>query len=297
MTENRLTGLGVALVTPFKEDYSIDFDALENLIEHVIDGGTDYIVVLGTTAETPTLNKEEKQAVISFVREKNAGRLPLVLGIGGNNTASVVNEIKETDKSGFLAILSVTPYYNKPSQEGLYRHYKAIAEASKLPIILYNVPKRTGVNLTPETTVRLAKEFSNICGIKEASGNLVQVKEIIEKAPSNFLVISGDDGLTCDFMKLGAHGLISVLANAFPAKISELMRQCEACKFEYAEYLQKSLAPLTSCIFEDGNPCGIKYALSHLHIAKNILRLPLVAVSKEVEYKIKKAAQELFSLE
>lgn len=295
MAEIRLKGLGVALVTPFNEDLSIDYPSLEKLIEHIIEGGCDYIVALGTTAETPTLTKEEKRELTSFIRLKTAGRVPLVIGIGGNNTQGVIEDIKETDTTGYCGILSVTPYYNKPNQEGLYKHYEALANVSQLPIILYNVPKRTGVNLSAKTTIRLATDFPNICAIKEASGDLDQAEEIANTTDGSFLVISGDDGNACEMMQRGGVGLISVLANAFPRQVSDLIRHCEAGKTEYAQRLKEELDPITSHIFEEGNPAGIKSALAHLGLIKNYLRLPLIPVSETVDLKIKKACQQLLS--
>lgn len=282
-------------MTPFNEDLSVDFPSLERLIDHVIEGGCDYIVALGTTAETPTLSKEEKKEIASFVRLKAAGRVPLVIGIGGNNTMGVINEIKETDTSGFCGILSVTPYYNKPNQEGLYCHYKAISRSTQLPLILYNVPKRTGVNLSAKTTIRLASDFPNICAVKEASGDLDQAEEIATHTSDSFLVISGDDGNACEMMQRGGVGLISVLANAFPGKVRDMIHHCEAGKPEYAQMLKKELEPIISHIFEEGNPAGIKSALAHLGIIKNYLRLPLIPVSDSVDLKIKEACRKLLS--
>lgn len=293
MAELRLNGLGVALVTPFNEDLSIDFKSFENLIEYVVEGGCDYIVALGTTAETPTLSIAEKKEIISFVREHTAGRVPLVLGIGGNNTMAVAKEIEETDTAGYSAILSVTPYYNKPTQKGLYEHYKTLAMVSHLPIILYNVPKRTGVNLTADTTIRIANEIPGICGIKEASGDLQQAEQIIKNTPDSFLVISGDDSTACSMMERGGVGVISVLANAVPGKVRDMMHQCASGYPEEASRLQDELTPLMSHIFEEGNPAGIKCALSKLGIIKNFLRLPLIPVSESVAHKIDVALNSL----
>lgn len=290
MAEANINGLGVALVTPFNEDLTIDYEALERLIEHVIDGGCDYIVALGTTAETPTLTKEEKLILTDFIREQSAGRVPLVLGIGGNNTREVCEELTNRDLRGYCAILSVTPYYNKPSQEGLYQHYKQISEASPLPVILYNVPGRTGVNLSASTTIRLANDFSNICAIKEASGNLNQCHEIINGAPQNFKLISGDDSATCELMNMGAKGVISVLANAYPVHMRRLVSLCEACCNKESESMQELLKELISPLFEEGNPAGIKSALADLGIIQNRLRLPLVSVTPYMADKIKTAA-------
>ncbi|MCH5227536.1 MAG: 4-hydroxy-tetrahydrodipicolinate synthase [Muribaculaceae bacterium] len=288
MANLKIDGLGVALITPFKEDLFIDYEALGNIIEHIIKGGVDYIVVLGTTAETPTLTLEEKNELAGFVNRKVNGRLPLVLGIGGNNTASVVNDILTRNLEGYSAILSVAPYYNKPTQEGLYLHFASIVEASPLPILLYNVPGRTGVNLSPRTTLRLAALSDKFCGVKEASGDLTQAKEIIDGAPSHFHVLSGNDSDTAALMKVGSSGVISVLANAFPEKMKKIVDLCKEGKFDEAMENQKKLNTLIGSLFEDGNPAGIKAMLHHLGMAENFLRLPLVPVSKNLESKIKK---------
>ncbi|MCH5235465.1 MAG: 4-hydroxy-tetrahydrodipicolinate synthase [Muribaculaceae bacterium] len=292
MADIRLSGLGVALVTPYKRDLTIDYEALERVIEHIIAGGCDYIVVLGTTAETPTLTKEEKIEIADFVREKVGGRVPLVIGIGGNNTYGLIEDISKRNLRGYTAILSVTPYYNKPTQEGLYQHFKAISESSPLPILLYNVPGRTGVNLTARTTLRLAT-LPNICGIKEASGNIEQSEEIISQCKDKFSLISGDDLLTYSLMKKGAIGVISVLANALPKEVKKLVTLCEERKLEEAEALQKSLNPIIGHLFEEGNPAGVKSMLSKMGLIENVLRLPLVAVSKEVEKKLDEAKKTL----
>lgn len=226
MAEINLKGLGVALVTPFKKDKSVDFEALQRMVEYVLEGQADYIVVLGTTGETPALFPEEKDKIKKTIIQTNAGKVPLILGVGGNNTQAVVNELKEGDFSGFDAILSVVPFYNKPSQEGLFRHYEAIAKASPLPVILYNVPGRTGVNMAAATTLSLAREFDNIIGIKEASGNFLQIEEIIKNKPESFDVISGDDSITYPLMTLGAVGVISVIGNAFPMEFGRMVRLC-----------------------------------------------------------------------
>lgn len=288
MAEFKLEGVGVALVTPFKKDLTIDFDGLTAVIEHVIQGGCNYIVALGTTAETPTLSIEEKILLTDFIRSKVDGRVPLIIGIGGNNTERVVRVIKERDLKGYSAILSVTPFYNKPTQTGLFMHYKKIAENSPLPIILYNVPSRTGVNLTAETTLKLA-EIPNITGIKEASGNLEQIREIIDNKPENFNVISGDDAFTCEIMKRGGSGVISVLANAFPKAILNLTRLCLENRIEEAACAQNKLKDIISHLFEEGNPAGVKCILSLQGLIENNLRLPLVPVSKNTENKIKRS--------
>jgi 4-hydroxy-tetrahydrodipicolinate synthase len=276
MIKNKLTGMCVALVTPFKEDDSIDFDALGQLIEYQIKNGTDYLVVCGTTAETATLSEQESIEITRFVVTKVAGRVPVVLGIGGNNTKLVVEKINNTDLTGIDAILSVTPYYNKPSQEGLYQHYAAIAKASKLPIILYNVPGRTGVNMSAATTLRLANEFKNIVATKEASGNFSQIDEIIKNKPANFMVISGDDGITFPLMTLGAVGVISVIGNAFPREFGRMVRLAQKGDYESARKIHYQFTELIELLFVDGNPAGVKSMLSVMGLINNKLRLPLV---------------------
>lgn len=286
MAEINLNGLGVALITPFHKDLSIDFNALANLIENLISGGTDYIVALGTTAETPTLTVEEKQSIAKFIREKVNGRIPLVIGIGGNSTTNVVKEIRNFDLTGYNAILSVTPYYNKPTQEGLFLHYKAVCDASPIPIVLYNVPGRTGVNMSPATTIKLAEYSEKFIAIKEASGKVDQCEKIIADAPHGFSLISGDDALTYDLMQRGAIGVISVLGNALPHIVKDIIKECVLGHFDRAYSLQNKIHPLITRIFEDGNPSGVKALLAHLGLVQNILRLPLVPVSKNVEEKI-----------
>lgn len=274
-----LRGLGVALVTPFLPDKEIDYEALRNLVEHIICGKADYIVVLGTTGETPTLSPEEREQVRNTVRDAVAGRVPLVLGLGGNCTRSLVNEIKATELSGFSAILSVTPFYNKPSQEGLYQHYAAIAKASPVPVVLYNVPGRTGTNISAATTLRLAKEFDNIIAIKEASGNFKQIEEIINGKPEHFQVISGDDALTYPLITLGAEGVISVVGNAYPQEFGEMVRLCLDGKFQEALPIHYSFSRLYDELFVDGNPAGVKALLHKMGMIHNELRLPLVATT------------------
>lgn len=268
--------MGVALITPFKNDDSIDFEALKRLIEHQIKNGTDYLVVCGTTAETATLTEEEKEEVTRFIIRINAGRLPIVLGIGGNNTRAVVDKVLTEDLSGVDAILSVTPYYNKPSQEGIYQHFRAIATASSLPIILYNVPGRTGVNMTASTTLRLANEFKNIVAVKEASGIFPQIDDIIKNKPDNFVVISGDDGITFPLMTLGAVGVISVIGNAFPYEFSRMVRLALNGQYDAARDIHHRFTELISLLFVDGNPAGVKSILSVMGMIENQLRLPLV---------------------
>lgn len=276
MKSFNLKGMGVAMITPFKQDKTIDFDSLENLIEHLIKGKADYIVALGTTGETPALFPEEKEQLKRFIVKKVDGRIPLVLGVGGNHTMAVVNELLNTDLTGFSAVLSVVPFYNKPSQEGIYRHYKAIAEASPLPVILYNVPGRTGVNMTAQTTIRLAREVENIIGVKEASGNFHQIEEIIKNKPENFQVVSGDDSITYPLMTLGAVGVISVIGNAFPDEFGKMVRLCLRGDFENALPIHFEFTELFNLLFVDGNPAGVKCTLNAMGMIENELRLPLV---------------------
>ncbi len=276
MAHINLKGMGVALITPFKTDKSVDYDALARLLEYQIKNGVDYLVVLGTTAETATLTPQEKKELRSFIAERVNGRVPLVIGIGGNNTMSVVEEIKTTDLSRFSAILSVVPYYNKPSQEGIYQHYSAIASASPLPVILYNVPGRTGVNMTAETTLRLARDHENIIGVKEASGNISQMDEIIKSKNPDFMVISGDDGITFPLLTLGAVGVISVIGNAFPREFSRMVRLALNGDFASALLIHHRFTELFSLLFVDGNPAGVKCLLHEMGYIENELRLPLV---------------------
>lgn len=276
MERINLKGLGVALITPFKEDDSIDYAALGKLIEHLIQNSIDYLVVLGTTAETPTLSTEEKKEVVAFVKQRVNGRVPIVLGVGGNCTSSVVAQLKNDNYDGIDAILSVVPYYNKPSQEGIYQHYKAIAQATELPIILYNVPGRTGVNMTAETTLRIAREFKNVVAIKEASGNIVQMDDIIKNKPSDFMVISGDDGITFPLITLGAVGVISVIGNAFPKEFGRMVRLALNGDYDSALRIHHEFTELFSLLFVDGNPAGVKAMLNAMGYIDNKLRLPLV---------------------
>ena len=276
MERINLKGLGVALITPFKEDDSIDYTALGKLIEHLIQNSIDYLVVLGTTAETPTLSTEEKKEVVAFVKQRVNSRVPIVLGVGGNCTSSVVAQLKNDDYEGIDAILSVVPYYNKPSQEGIYQHYKAIAQATELPIILYNVPGRTGVNMTAETTLRIAREFDNVVAIKEASGNIVQMDDIIKNKPKDFMVISGDDGITFPLITLGAVGVISVIGNAFPKEFGRMVRLALNGDYDSALRIHHEFTELFSLLFVDGNPAGVKAMLNAMGYIDNKLRLPLV---------------------
>lgn len=284
------TGTGVAIVTPFTNKGEVDFSALTKLVEHLIKGRVEYIVVMGTTGESATLSKEEKKQVIDHIVKINKKRLPLVLGVGGNNTAEIVDSLKKDDLSAFSAILSVSPYYNKPSQEGIYQHYKAIAKASPLPIILYNVPGRTSSNMAWDTTIRLAKEFKNIIAIKEASGNLEQCMKIIKHRPDNFLIISGDDNLTLPMIAAGADGVISVVANAYPKDFSDMVRHALIHDLKTAQKLHYKLLEITEQLFADGNPGGIKHVLSLKNITKANVRLPLVEPNDTVKAKLKKLA-------
>jgi 4-hydroxy-tetrahydrodipicolinate synthase len=277
------TGAGVALITPFNADKSIDFVAFEKLIENQIAGGIDYLVVLGTTAETPALSEHEKKEIVRFVIEKNAGRLKIVIGMGSNNTLSLVEAIKNTDFQGVDAILSVTPFYNKPTQEGLFQHFKLVVEASPVPIILYNVPGRTGVNMDADTTLRIAQISDKVVAVKEASGDLSQFERIIANAPAYFKLISGDDGLTFQAITMGAVGVISVIANALPDQLSELAHQALQGKSTEAVQLQHELAEMIKLIFKDGSPGGVKALMELMGKAKNELRLPLVQVSESTK--------------
>lgn len=293
MTNSRLTGMGVALITPFKEDESIDYKSLGRLVDYQIKNGIDYLVVLGTTAETATLTDSEKKEVSSFVINRVKGRIPIVLGIGGNCTRAVVEEIKTRDLKGVDAILSVTPYYNKPSQEGLYQHYCAIAKATTLPIIMYNVPGRTSVNMTAETTLRLAKEFPGIVAIKEASGIISQVDEIIKNKPKDFMVISGDDGMTFPLITLGAVGVICVIGNAFPKEFSKMVRLALAGDYTNAREIHHSFTELFNLLLVDGNPAGVKCILHAMGFIENKLRLPLVPTRITTYEKIRKVLDDL----
>lgn len=282
MKNENLTGAGVALVTPFNEDMSVDFGSLGNIIEHVISGKVDFLVVLGTTGEASLLSFEERLKVMSFVKERVAGRLPLVLGYGGISTLDLVKGFKDIDFDGFEAILTVTPFYVKPTQAGLMEHYSAVADASPRPVILYNVPGRTGVNMTADTTVALASH-PNIIGVKEASGKLFQTEEILLKKPDDFILYSGEDALTFHLMNLGSNGVISVVANAFPREVSTIVNEKEEQRFRSARDAHFALKVLTKAVFADGNPCGIKYVLNKMGLCRNIVRLPLVPVSRETE--------------
>jgi len=282
LTNKKLIGTGVAMVTPFQSNGDVDFVALGRLIKHLINGKCEYLVPLGTTGESATLSKEEKLAVLNFTVEKVNKKIPVVLGLGGNSTNEVINQFNEYNFKGIDAVLSVSPYYNKPTQEGVYQHYKHIANASPVPVILYNVPSRTGSNIAAETTLRLAHDFKNIIAIKEASGNMEQCMHIIKNRPKNFLVISGDDVITLPLIAAGADGVISVVANAYPKQFSEMVRQSIKGNFESARKLHYQLLDVIPLLFAEGNPAGVKAVLNALHICDENVRLPLVPVSKNL---------------
>lgn len=288
-----LIGTGVALVTPFKKDFSVDVEALKRIVNFVIDGGVEYLVVLGTTAETATLSSDEQELVITTIIEANNDRLPLVLGVGGNNTFKVVEELKTRDFSKFSAILSVSPYYNKPTQEGIYQHFKAIAEASPIPIILYNVPGRTASNMLPSTVIRLANDFKNIIGIKEAAGDIVQAMKLIQNTPKEFLVISGDDMVTLPMVLAGGSGVISVIGEGFPKQFSEMVRLGLQRKVDEAYQLHYLLADGIDMIFEQGNPAGIKEVFKSLDLSENVVRLPLVNVNHDLATRLNDFTKKL----
>ena len=276
MVQNIFKGLGIALITPFKEDGSVDYDSLKRLVQYQLDNGADFFCILATTGETPTLTAQEKQTIKDLVVDIVQARVPILMGCGGNNTAAVVEELKTADFKGIDGVLSVCPYYNKPSQEGLYQHFKTIAAATELPVVLYNVPGRTGVNLKAETTVRLARDCKNIVAIKEASGNLEQVDEIIKNKPRDFDVISGDDSLTFPMVSCGAVGVISVIGNALPKEFSKMIRLQMRGEYDSARKIHHRFTDLFSLLFVDGNPAGVKAMLHEMGFIENILRLPLV---------------------
>ncbi|OYU81838.1 MAG: 4-hydroxy-tetrahydrodipicolinate synthase [Flavobacterium sp. BFFFF1] len=286
-------GTGVALVTPFKKDFSVDTEALVKIVNHVIDGGVEYLVVLGTTGEPATLTEGEKELVIDTIVQANNGRLPLVLGVGGNDTAAVVAELKTRDFSNFSAVLSVSPYYNKPTQEGIYRHFSAIANASPVPVILYNVPGRTSSNVLPATIIRLANEFENIIGVKEAAGDMVQAMKLIQMKPKDFLVISGDDMITLPMILAGGAGVISVIGEGFPKEFSEMVRLGLQRKTDDAYALHYKIADSIDMIFEQGNPGGIKQIHKALGLSENTVRLPLVEVNEELAGRINSFVKSL----
>ncbi|AOR25495.1 4-hydroxy-tetrahydrodipicolinate synthase [Formosa sp. Hel3_A1_48] len=285
--------MGVALVTPFKSDLTIDHDALSKIVSFNIDNGTDYLVISGTTGESVTITKDEKRAIVETIVKTNAGRLPLVIGIGGNNTAAVIEELKTTDLSPFVAVLSVAPYYSKPTQEGLYQHFKAVAEASSIPVILYNVPGRTAKNMEPDTSLRLARDIDNIVAIKEAGNSPEQYKALIQNKPKDFMVISGDDDLVCDVVLSGGSGVISVIGQALPALFSNMIHKGISGDEQAAKALEKSAMPLIGLIFEENNPAGIKAVLEQLGLCNDTVRLPLVTATEALKLKIKNALAEL----
>lgn len=284
----RIKGSGVALVTPFNKDKSIDYKGLENLLLHVIEGGVDYLVLMGTTAENATVSKEEKFQIINFCKQINDGRLPIVLGVGGNNTSQVINEINSEHTKGIDAILSVSPAYNKPTQEGIYQHYKTIAESTSLPIILYNVPGRTSSNITAETTLRLSANFKNIVGIKEASGDMDQIMKILQNKSNDFLVLSGDDGLTLPMIYMGAEGAISVICQSHPKEFSSMINFAVSGEQELANEIHYKLYYLYDPIYSEGNPVGIKACLNNLGICNAYVRLPLIEASNKIKNELKR---------
>ncbi len=284
--QNIFRGLGIAIVTPFKENGNVDYEALVRLVNYQLDNGADFLVILATTGETPCLEKEEKDEITATVIKTVNGRVPILKYCGGNNTAAVVREIQEADWTGIDGILSICPYYNKPSQEGLYQHFKAIAQVSKLPVVLYNVPGRTGVNMTAETTVRIATDFPNVVAIKEASGNLEQVDEIVKYKPAHFEVLSGDDALTFPMIVSGAVGVISVIGNALPKEFSRMIRLEFNGEFEAARAIHHKFTELYKLLFVDGNPAGCKALLNDMGMIENVLRLPLVPTRIEIKQKM-----------
>ena len=289
----KFKGTGVAIVTPFKANKSVDYTALEKLVNHLVDNGINYIVVQGTTGESVTLSKEEKKETLAFIIKVNNGRLPIVLGIGGNCTQTVKDTIESTDLNGVDALLSVSPYYNKPTQEGIYQHYKSVSEVSPLPIILYNVPGRTSSNVAPETTVRLANDFKNIIAVKEASGNLEQCMTIIQNKPKDFLVLSGDDALVLPFMVCGGDGVISVIANAFPKGFSDMTAAALTGDFNLAKELHYKHFEIIHYLFVDGNPAGVKEVLKMLSVTGNDVRLPLVNVTANTLKNLEKLTSKI----
>ena len=293
MAQNKFRGLGIALITPFKTDGSIDFDALDRLVEYQIKGRADFLCIMGTTAETPTLSREEKRLLKEHLVERVAGRVPLLMGCGGNNTAAILDELQNEDWKGIDGVLSVCPYYNKPSQEGLYQHFAAIARVSPVAVVLYNVAGRAGVNMTAETTLRLAREFENIVAIKEASGNITQMDDIIKNKPQHFDVISGDDGITFPLITLGAVGVISVIGNALPAEFSRMVRLALRGEYSSSLTIHHKFTELFKLLFVDGNPAGVKAMLSEMGMIQNVLRLPLVPTRLTTMEKISQIVKEL----
>lgn len=288
--QNKLIGTGTALITPFNADFSIDFMSLGRIVDHQIKNGIDYLVVLGTTGESVTLDKSEKQQVISFIKDRTKGRVPIVVGVGGNNTTEVIHALRSTDLSGVEAVLSVSPYYNKPNQEGLYKHFSEVAKASPIPVVLYNVPGRTGSNMLPDTTLRIAKDHKNVIGIKEASGNMDQIMSIIKHRPKGFLVISGDDSITLPLIASGADGVISVVSNAFPKKYSEMVRLCLDNNWDKARKLHYELFDLIPLLFVEGSPSGVKCLMEMQKLCSSQVRMPLAQISSSLKSKLAQAA-------
>lgn len=287
MKHSALSGVGAAMITPFTREGRVDYQALARMIDYVIEGGVDYIVALGTTAETPTLYMPERAVIAMFITNQIAGRVPLVMGCGGNSTSEVLDQLREFDLRGADAILSVTPYYNKPSQEGLYQHFRTVSEHSPLPVILYNIPGRSGVNMTAETTLRIARDFPNVIGVKEASGNIEQIQRIIDARPEGFLVLSGDDGMALEVMRRGGDGVISVAANAFPQRFMECVNRAKQGDFEGAEQAYTCLDEAVKALFEEGNPVGVKCALAELGMIGPTMRLPLVEGTEQLHAKFR----------
>ena len=293
MKHNIFRGLGIALITPFTENGAVDYDAMKRIVEYQLSNGADFLCILATTGETPCLTKQEKEDIKKYIIDLVAGRIPILMGCGGNNTSAVVDELQNGDFKGIDGILSVCPYYNKPSQEGLYQHFKAISSATSLPIVLYNVPGRTGINLKAETTVRLARECENIVAIKEASGSLEQVDEILKNKPEGFAVLSGDDSLTYPMIACGADGVISVIGNALPKEFSRMIRLEKNGEFEAAVKIHHTFTDLYSLLFVDGNPAGVKALLHEMGYIKNVLRLPLVPTRVATVQKMSQILKDL----
>ena len=287
MIRHKLCGVGAAMITPFTPEGKVDYQALARMIDYVIEGGVDYIVALGTTAETPTLYMPERAVIAMFITNHIAGRVPLVMGCGGNSTSEVLDQLREFDLRGADAILSVTPYYNKPSQEGLYQHFRTVSEHSPLPVILYNIPGRSGVNMTAETTLRLARGMKNVIGIKEASGDIEQMQHILDRRPEGFIVLSGDDGMTLELMRRGGDGVISVAVNAFPRRFMACIDLAKRGDFDAAETAFAPMHEVVEALFAEGNPTGVKCALSILGLIGNRLRLPLVAGTPALEARLR----------
>ena len=292
MLQHKLAGVGAAMITPFTPDGRVDYQALARMLDYVIEGGVDYIVALGTTAETPTLYMPERAVIAMYITDHIRGRVPLVMGCGGNSTSEVLDQLREFDLRGADDILSVTPYYNKPSQEGLYQHFRTVSEHSPLPVILYNIPGRSGVNMTAETTLRIARDFPNVIGVKEASGNIDQIQRIIDARPDDFLVLSGDDGMTLEVMRRGGDGVISVAANAFPQRFMECISLAKRGAFDEADRAFGRLREAVDALFAEGNPVGVKCALASMGLIGPTMRLPLVEGSEALRSRFEKLIAE-----